>query len=296
MKLSNFRSVNMKQILTRRRFGQLAIASTAIAGFASLSLANQTSAQTSSNLIIYGARPIPKAKKILLQSLNVATGAVKDLTTVDIEPGEKLNVFTSLADGTLVLAFSPIKGSEKDNNAPRLVFVGERSAKKILNVSGLKKQDGIESLLGANDGSLYGLVIAKNNLPPVHLVSVNRNSGEIRFLEQLILPQSYRFNNLAQCLNGTIYTTTVDELGETGLTRLDLGQGKPVPLATLKFNAESWDSGLSDLLCSPAGQLFALGTSRYGDSNNLYTVNPRDGEMTLLREWEHVTKITVPHA
>lgn len=281
----------MNQRLTRRQFGGLALGSTVVAGLSVLT--NKTFAQTS-NLVIYGARPLPKDGVIVLQSLNLTTGVINDLTSATLESGEKLTVFTSLADGTFILAISPIRTGKKENEPPRLVFIGGSSANKTLNVSGLTNQVTFESLLGTNDGSLYGLVLKKNFVPPVELVSINKTTGEISLINKIQLPETYRFSNLTQCLNGTIYTNTVGDLGETSLVQLDPGQGKAIPLAQLKFNNQVWDSGLSDLVCSPAGQLFALGTSRYGLTNNLYTVNPKDGAMTLLREWD-VKNITIPH-
>lgn len=278
----------MKLKLTRRRFGQLAIASTAVAGLGYL--ANKTVAQTA--LLIYGARPNPKAGVTAVQSLNVATTAVQELATTNLEPGEKLTGLTSLANAerTLVQVISPVRAGQKQDAPTRLVFLG--TSPKTLTVSGLKKQETLQSVLGLNDGSLIGLVIKKNGRPPVDLVTIDVNTGQISLLEKIKLPQTDRFSNLAQCPDGTIYTTAVGRLGETILVQLDLGQGKPNDLAKLNINGAVWNSGLSSLACSPAGQLFALGAPRYVTPNKLYSVDPKDGSMTLQKDFD-VSKITI---
>jgi hypothetical protein len=283
----------MELKLTRRRFGQLAIASAATAAIANL--ANKTFAQTP-NLVIYGARPEAKsAGKIFVQSLNLTTSEVKDVTTTTLEPGELLTSLTSLADGTLVLAISPARGGKKDGDATRLVFVGGPSAKDPLIVSGLTKQQRLESLVGLKDGSLIGLVIKSNYTPPVRLAEINLNTGELSFTDKVNLTGNERFSNLAVCPNGTIYTIDTGEGGETSLVQLDQAQGKPITRGQMKINDRVWNSGFSDLTCSPAEQLFALGAPRYQAPYNLYTVNSSNGVMELLRPWD-VAKITVPPA
>lgn len=281
----------MELKLTRRRFGQLAIASAATAAIANL--ANKTEAQTTpnTNLVIYGARPEPKAGRVVVQSLNVTTGEVQDVTTATLEIGEQLTGFTSLPDGTLILAISPVRGGKKENNAPRLVFLG--TSPKTLTVSGLTKQQLLESVLGTNDGKLIGLVIKSNYTPPISLVDINLQTGEISFTDRVILPGNERFSNLAQCQDGKIHTTAVGQKGDTRLVQLDLGQGKPIDLPELRFNDTVWNSGLNSLACSPANQLFALGKGRYEALYNLYTVNPSDGVMSLVKQNWEVAKITI---
>lgn len=278
----------MKLKLTRRRFGQLAVASAATSAIGTL--ANKTFAQTS-NLVIYGARPNSKAGTIVVQSLNITTDEVRDVTTATLEIGEQLTGFTSLADGTLIMAISPIRGGKKEDSATRLVVLG--TSPKTLAVSGLTKQQLLESLLGLNDGSLIGLVIKRNYTPPVRLVDIYLNTGEIRFTDKVNLPEQERFSNLSQCTNGIIYTTATGQRGETSLVQLALAQGQPIIGAQLKFEDTVWNSGLSSLACSPSDQLFALGARRYESPHNLYTVNPSDGVMALLRKWD-VSKITIP--
>lgn len=274
----------MNQRLTRRRFAQIAIASTVATG---LGYANKTSAQTP--LTLYGARPDAQAGVVFLQALNLVTDAVEEMTTAKLDIGEKLIDFTSLVDGTLILAIGPVRSGKKENAPTRLVFLG--TSPKTLTISGLKKQEGLESLLGTNDGSLIGLVNKKDNKSSVKLVNINITNGEINLSNKIKLSATKRFSNLVQWSNGTIYTIAVGQEGEVTLVSLDLGQGKASPISQLKFNDQVWDNGLSDLVSSSTDQFFALGASRYESTNNLYSLDTTTGTMTLLREFD-VTKIT----
>lgn len=279
----------MKMKLTRRQFGYLAIAGTATTALGVL--AKRTSAQTS--LIIYGARPERRFGRIVVQSLNVATGEIEDIATTSFEAGEQLSGFTSLSDGTFVLAITPVSGGRRERNATRLAFVGGASAKPPVTVTGLNRQQKIDSLLAANDGSLLALVSRRNGRPPVTLASISPDTGQVISTNRINLPQTDRFSTLAQCPNGTIYSIVTSRRGETSLVQLSLAQGRPIVGSQLQFNSTPWNSGLFALACSPAEQLVALGAPRYDPLNKLYSLNPSNGEMTLIRAWQ-VTKITIP--
>ena len=284
----------MKLKLTRRRFGRLAIATTAVAGLGYL--ANKSFAQMAPPLVLYGARPNPKAGKITLQSLNLKSGVVQDLTTASLDFGEKLIGLTSLANGTPVLAIGPVRAGKNENAATRLIFLG--TTPRTLTLSGLNSQYALESLLGLNDGSLIGLFIKKNNMPPVKLVNINPNTGNFSFTDMLELPEQERFSQLMQTPNGTIYTTVVRHL-KTKLVRLDMAQRRVMNLALLNCNGKVWNNGLSDMTSSPTSpvnELFALGAPKYVSPYNLYIVDANTGAMTLLKEKWDVTKITALHA
>ncbi len=288
----------MELKLSRRQFGQLAIASTATGAIGYL--ANKTFAQTPNlpNLTLYGGRSISAIGQALIQTLNVTSPSIENLTNLALQPGEKLSGLTFLADGTLVLSLSAVLLGKKKDIDTRLVFIGVSgvSSKPSLNLSGLKKEETIDSLLGLKNGSLIALVLKKNGKPPVKVVEIDTNSGQISLLDKIKLPKTDRFSNLAQCPDGTIYTTAVDRKGETTLVQLDLGQGKPNPLAQLKLDNTIWNSGLNSLTCSSGGELFALAAPRYVTPKNVYKINPSNGAMTLRAEKWNVAKITTLQA
>ena len=293
----------MMQKLTRRRFGQLAIAGTA--GAALSTLASKTFAQPS--LVIcgvstnYGASTATAspAGRLVMQYLDVTRGLVFDKTTGLVsnqnppllKPRERLTGLSYLSDGTLVLSSNSTKTDGKKTKTTTIKFIG--SSLKELIVLGLAAQT-IESLLVTNDGSLLALVGQSNGAPPFKLANIDRNTGQISFLN-FTLPANQRFNTLAQCPDGKIYATAIGRLSDTSLVNLDPKRGELRNLAELNVKGKVWDNGLRSLACSPAGQLFALGAPRYETTNSVYTIEPHTGDMTLLREFD-VNNIAFPPA
>lgn len=299
----------MNYRITRRRFGQLAIAGTAVAGITYL--ANKTVAQTP-NLVVVGASfgsltssdnttatvlntteigsettdSVKPNLELLLPSLNVATAQVQTpspVQGVNIQSDEILSGFTSL-NGTLILAVTPASTSNKGGDPTRLIFLSTPS--RTVTVSGLQQQEKLESLLGTNDGKLFGLVVRKSGRPPVKLVEINVQTGAITSSNNIILPNNERFSTLAQCPDGKLYTTSVGRRGETNLVLLDRTQQKPGTAVELRFEGTVWNNGLQSLVCTNAGQLLAFGARRYETPYKLYTVNPSNGEMSLLTEFD----------
>lgn len=289
----------MPQRITRRRFGQLAIATTTVAGLGYL--ANRTVAQTAS-VDVLGLRPTPSntasTDRVALRSTNVAnaTSAPQTLSnqvTSNLAAGERLSGFTTLRDGTLIVAISPVRGSQRQDDPTRLTFERGPTSRSPLTLSGLNTRQTIDSLLATNDGRLLALVMRKNGRPPVQLAEINLQTGQLSISNQIVFPSDQRFTQLAQCPDGRFYTTLVESGGRTSLVQLDFTQQKPVTLAQLTINGNVWNSGLTSLICSSAGQLLGLGSRRYETFNQIYTINPSNGVMTQLKQYD-VAKITAP--
>ncbi len=310
----------MNHKLTRRRFGQLAIAGTAATGLAYF--ANKTFAQTPS-LVVIGAdgritstdnaattevnssevdTPVADSTgaastthSVVVQSLNVTTGEIQTVlqTPAILQSHEQFTGLTYLSNGTLVLAITPVSTSKKGGNPTRLTILG--TSPTTVTVTGLKKQEKLESLVGTNQGGLLGLVVKKNGTPPVKLVDIDVQTGKINFTEKVKLPGNERFANLVQCPDGKLYTSTVSKQGETSLVQLELGKKKAISKVQLRFNDSTWNNGLQSLVCSLGGQLLALGALRYESPNYLHIVNPSTGAMTRLIPFD-VAKTTIARA
>lgn len=279
----------MSQKLTRRRFGQLAIAGTA--GVALSTLAKKTFAQTS--LVINGVHADDGAKLLDVTQgrvLNPRNTLVSNQSRLTQQPRERLTGLSYLSDGTLIQSSNSTTTEENQPKNSTITFFG--NSPKKLTVSGLPANQMVESFVVTNNDSLLALVGQSNGAPPFRLANIDRNTGQISFLN-FTLPANQRFGTLAQCPDGKIYATSLGRLGETSLLRLNLQQGEIINLAQLTFNGTAWDNGLRSLACSPAGQLFALGAIRYETTNSVYTVEPRTGAMTLLREFD-VNNIAFP--
>jgi hypothetical protein len=306
----------MKLKLTRRQFGQLAIASTIVTAFTYFT--DRTFAQVSNQVIGVNLGPvvdpdhtaIPEIdstdgsnydentietitnQEIVLQSLDLESGKVQNLSTprVLVTSYESLSAFTSLSDGTPVIVLTPVSTSQYGNRSTRLVFLS--MPEKTVTLAGLKKQNTLTSLLGTDDGKLLGLVTKKDGRPPVELGEVNIQTGEISFFDKINLPQDRQISNLVKCQEGKVYVTAVQNNGTTELVELDLETGKTSVQAQLNINNKKWNNGLQSLVCSPSGQLLAFGSLRYATPNKVHTLDPNTGTLSLLKSFNAIRIIT----
>jgi len=217
---------------------------------------------------------------VLNQSPNEAPNQVTPL----VETNETLSGFTSLSDGTLVLAATPVTTGRKQATSTRITFLG--TPIKTLIISGLKQNQQLGSLLGTIDGRLIGLVGKKNGTPPITLVDINLQTGEISSISKIRFPNDQRASNLAQCPDGKLYTSLVGLNGDTTLVQLDSNQKNPIRLAQLKLNGQAWNNGLQSLVCSGTGQLLAFGAMRYETPNAVYSIDKKSGNMTRLQDFD----------
>lgn len=306
----------MNQKLTRRKFGQIAIAGTAVATLGHLAARKTLAQQTPSIIGLRLGPPAnpkasrtvlgrtdndvtipnvePPARNLSLLSLNTASRQARALPfpKVALQSGEILTGLTSLADGTIVVAITPNSPNKKEKDAStRLIFLGK--SPRTLIVSGLSKKEALGSLTGANDGRLLGLVVNKNGAPPVRQVSINLQTGRITFDTEINLPGKGRYANLAQCSNGKLYSTVVRKQGETFLVQLDPKQKKVITLAQLKVNNKIWNNGLQSLVCGPKDQLYGFGALRYQYTPALYLIDRKTGAMTQRIPFNSA-RITIP--
>ena len=82
--------------------------------------------------------------------------------------------FTSLSDGAFVVAITPVPTKRKGSGPTRLIL---GPFPTTVTIAGLKKEEQLKSLLGTKDGRLLGLVVKKNDTPPVRLVEIDEKTG-----------------------------------------------------------------------------------------------------------------------
>ena len=316
--------------ITRRRFGQLALASTAtVTGVAVFNgLAKKTSAQTAPSApstIIYGLSSGPLTTNttpspvgvpevtntnpsnttpsipigLILQSIDIVTGEILTVKTFQflgdgitpiLQTNETVGGFAALADGTFVVTITPASGAQNETNPTRLTLLNQSPIN--VSLSGLSVQEKIDSLVSTSDGGLLGLVLKKNSTPPVRLVDIDITTGQITTSSKVTLPDNQRFSNLTQCQDGTIYTTTIGVQGDTTIVRLDQQQKQLIPLPALSVNGKPWNNGLQSLVCSPTNQLLVFGALRYVTPNSIYSVNTNDGTLSAIAQF-NVSKIAM---
>ncbi|MDY6900816.1 MAG: hypothetical protein SWZ49_22455 [Cyanobacteriota bacterium] len=193
------------ELISRRRFGQIAIASGAFVAISGL--IGKTVAQTP-GVVILGVVPgtvssdssdtvdsddvveseaeessvvendtNPK-KPVVIRSFNVSTGQTKTVTTTQpiLEKGELVSGFAVSKAGTLVVATAPI-AAEK-NNANRLVTVKDNSV-DTKEISGVAKDESLD-LIELPDGSIGGVVKKENGTGSRKIVDVDSDSGAVK--------------------------------------------------------------------------------------------------------------------
>jgi len=275
----------MSLMITRRRFGQLAIGSTAVAAIGYL--ANKTFAQTT-DLLLYGLR-VDSEGKLAVETLNPVSEVIQDVSQnltskIDpLNPGDQVTGFTSLWDGTLVVCITPAsdKGNkkQKDAEAPYLRYLGTSTK---ITISGLKdKKETIVDIVGTQDGKLLGLVAKRNGRPPIRIVSIGRD-GKISKEDKV--PGRQRVTNLAESSDGTIYTATVDD------------DGKPtVDEKKLTSDKKNLNNGLNSLVGDSSNKslFYVLAADRYETTRSVLRVNvSSDEDAKLLKEDWEVNKMT----
>jgi hypothetical protein len=217
---------------------------------------------------------------LILEALNLATGQMSPFPgpRISVASDEQVSGCTFLSDGSLVITLTDISTSQKQTSPTRLVILGPSPT--TVAVSGLKKHEGLRSIVGTQDGRLLGLVMKQNGTPPVQLVEVNWHTGQIT--KQDNLPGNQRINTLASCPDGTLYTIGVDKDGNTSLLLLNVQRRELRVIADLQLNGKRWDNSLDSLVCSPTHQLLAFGALRYVYPKALYSIDASSGAMTKL--------------
>jgi hypothetical protein len=310
-----FLESNMKLKLTRRQFGQLAVASSAAAAIGVF--VNKTLAQQPPSSKILGARVgsisdddtdtnlnsettdladgsvttdiVPSSlQTILVESFDVGTQEVTTvLTTAPIlEVGEQLSGFAALNGGTLVVATTSLNAKNKGDTY--LITLGASGASPTRRlVTGLKKQETLLSLFTRKDGSLGGVVGKINGTPPMSIVSINPQTAEITGEDKL--PGNLRVNTVAECPDANLYGIVVNNKGETSLVQIDQGKNQTTPL---RFEEQLWNNGFNSLVCSSSNELLALGARRYEAPLFLHSINKNTGVITRRRDF-NVAKIAI---
>jgi len=298
---SNSRRINMSQRMTRRKFGQMAIAGTAVAGVSIF--ASKLRAQTAPQVLAgvgFSSQPSSAAtvtSEVVVQTLALTTGQVEPLANVPVQPNTNLpsivapppqpyavvSGLTSMTDGTLILSSNPVGSSQQANPSRLTRIVG--SSSQTIDVSGLDQQNALWSVLATNNGSLIGLVANKKGRPPYRLANINMQTGQVNFIN-FTLPANELFSNLVQCPNGNIYALSVGLGGDVSLVQLDLNQGQVIRLPQrLTLNGVAWSTGLNSLTCSGEGQFYALGNpNKYDPRLALYNLDLSTGNLTRQRD------------
>lgn len=297
----------MNRLLTRRRFGQVVIASTTLAGLAYLG-ANKSFAKSTTNTLIGVLADVEtgtlKIKSVIipnLKSLNLldinsinplnlqVLDETKNFIETILQLDNDLEELTGLSsvNGDLNLSSSSVsnesgtdKKAKKKQKQNKLKTIG-KSNSNTLTITGLDKDEKIRSVEALNQDTLVAIIAKNSVFGSGRIVKISRSKGNL-ISTGFPLSQTQNFSTLTQSPDGIIYASSNDPTGYTNIVQIDLAAQKVTKLVQLNFKGRVWNNGLAGLAYSPTGELIALAAPRYIAKNNLYKVDIKTGALTLL--------------
>jgi hypothetical protein len=278
-----------RQLLRLGLTGSVAVASCAVAlgGPSAFPIASGQPAPT----IVLGVRagPVPPAGPadalaLLVESLDLTSNRLQVLPlaqrhqngTPVLTVRDRISAFTVLADGTFLVAITPLPGNSQSQSPTRLTRLSPSSSTSVP-IRGLAALEDVSTLLRMPDGQVLGLAEKRTGRPPNRIVQIDPQVGSAT--DQLQLAAGTRFGSLARCPDGQLYASKV-ESGVTSLVNLNTGAA-----VQLSYQGEVWNNGLACLVCSATNQLFALGALRGRWPNGVHLIDARDGSMTRIADF-----------
>lgn len=245
--------------------------------------------------------PVSALQGLTVQHLNVRTLHIKRtvIAVPLLSPSDCISGVTYLADGTLLVAINPDASSANGALPPRLLKINGKEISGIVPVSGLSKDQGLDSVRLLRSGLLIGMVTKKDGTGPAQVVEVNPITGAVSFTNPVnLLPPGRRFSALAEAPDGKLYTSVFPNDGTTELWTLDLTNKTATFLIKLTTASRcsnqtcagfdhmpgivSWYHGIQSLIVTPAGQLLAQCNLEYILPDSLYSINVGTGLMTEI--------------
>ena len=242
---------------------------------------------------IYGIHTVSDSFVIKVIDLTDNGSFEKELARIDRLPDEQIKDIVQLTTPDVAL----IKISAQKQSVlatitnPAAVAAVTRPVPQEMPVNGLSKGVALQHAVALNDTTLIGLTSDITDTPPFNMVSLNLASGRVAALKRYSLETDQRIGNFTRCPDNTIYATTLTRKSGTRLLKIDAKNFKFSEVASLRFRNEPLRNDVMSLACSPSGELYALANPTYEGTNSLFNLNPLDGQLTLLRQFD-VEKIT----
>lgn len=247
--------------------------------------------------------PVSALQGLTVQHLDVHTRHSKRTVIAEplLSPSDCISGVTYLADGTLLVVVTPDASSANGALPPRLLLLNENQISGIVPVSGLSKDQRLDSVRLLRSGLLIGMVTKKDGTGPAQVVEVNPKTGAVSFTNLVRLPADRRFSALVEAPDGKLYTSVFRYDGTTELWTLDLTNKTATFLSKLTTASRcsnqtcagfdnihgviSWYHGIQSLIVTPAGQLLAQCNLEYRLPDSLYDINVGTGLMTEIESF-----------
>lgn len=268
--------------MKRRQFIQNVLVSTAATSvFVTLEKKAQADNFPVPSQLLYGVHAVTNFVQML--SLDLTTSLVNDLTATNpqltLQPNERISSFTVLLDGTFVVATAPATTSQNPNPSRLLSF----SSSQLPALQGIDQYSTIESLCATQDGQLLSLISLNLGLPPFRLATIDLNTGEVNFINELSLPENQRFSNLTESPIGHLVATNISRSGFTNIVRIFLNKGTFTTLSQLSYNGKPLSNDIKHIAYSPLSKgIFVLANPTYQSTNSIFWVNKKTGVLELI--------------
>ena len=117
-------------------------------------------------------------------------------------------------------------------------------------------------------------------------MALDLQSWKVTALQSPWLDPNARYGHLTQCPDGMIYASTREIEEGVHIIQIELDQSIPREISELHVDGRARRNDVSDLACSPSGQLYALADPHYTGSNSLFAVKLSTGAMSLLQKYD----------
>jgi hypothetical protein len=242
---------------------------------------------------LYGIRAI--GSHLIVRSLDIeGFRSVEETGKLPRAADERLAAIFQSRDRAMGMIRTKSPAASSRRGLVRMLGLPER----VIDVStselaGLRSEYAVSSLIVPAIGAPIALVSHFTDTPPYWLATVDFHSGAVS-LSATALDPRVRYARLTQCPDGRVYAVASALQAETRLVQLELDRGIVTPLQLFQVGDEPLRTGVVDLACGPAGQLYALADPTYSGINSVFSVNTSTAQMKALVKFD-VDRMTFVH-
>lgn len=234
---------------------------------------------------LYGVKDVDG--QLIVRTLDLATMKMEERTRVAGSRSERLNGLFQRSDRSIGMLHTATGNGAANRGRMRSIGVPEKlAAAPASEVTGLKANWSVSSLLVRKGGDALALVSHYSDTPPFFLATLSGNGKGMRVTSATPLNPVARFAHLTQCPDGSIYATSMAPQWDTRLVRIDPATREVVLLAEFSYRGKSLRNDAWSLACSPSGRLYALADPESSGQNSLFSVSMESGELTHVAPYD----------
>lgn len=225
--------------------------------------------------------------QMIVRTLDLATLKIEEKARVAGGKSERLNGLFQRSDRSIgVLQTATANGVGNRGRLRNMGNADRVAASAGGEVSGLKDNWSVSSLLMRKRGEALALVSHYSDTPPFFLATVATNAKGMKVTSATALNPVARFAHLTQCPDGAIYATSMAPQWDTRLVKIDAATKEVFLMAEFSYRGKSLRNDVWDLACGPSGRLYALADPDNAGTNSLFAVNAASGELSYVTPYD----------